>query len=256
MRPVICLQRCGLSALMGGKTEATTADVLYYFMMNAPTAYKRLMRAAKEAGTHGGDALATAELHLEAYGRQFDARANSGINGVTGIMEKADIPIEGLVYNFPPYKEDKKGKIRPVRGNGWGGARRGKAFESPDGDKRLPNQQERTLRGLLQACSLIHARLLALNAANSTRYSMQPAYQMKPKGILIRMGPLRILQFQSREGGHVLQPSRTCHRTWGIANQSALMQAARNGGAGVNASLIKRRVLRPWLNIVSTLTCH
>ncbi|CAI7838408.1 unnamed protein product, partial [Closterium sp. NIES-53] len=133
MRPVICLQRCGLSALMGGKTEATTADVLYYFMMNAPTAYKRLMRAAKEAGTHGGDALATAELHLEAYGRQFDARANSGINAVTGIVEKADCPIEGLVYNFPPYKEDKKGKIHPVRGNGWGGARRGKAFESVRG---------------------------------------------------------------------------------------------------------------------------
>ncbi|CAI5533645.1 unnamed protein product, partial [Closterium sp. Naga37s-1] len=129
MRPVICLQRCGLSALMGGENVATTADVLYYFMMNAPAACKRLMRAAKEAGANGANAVATAELHLESYGRQFDSRANDGVNAVTTIMGKADRELKGLVYDFPAYKEDHRGRLRPVAGNGWGGPRKGKAFE-------------------------------------------------------------------------------------------------------------------------------
>ncbi|GJP70607.1 hypothetical protein CLOP_g1525 [Closterium sp. NIES-67] len=50
MRAAVCFSRCGLSTLMPGEEEATTADLFYYFTVNVPKAWKRLMRAATEAG--------------------------------------------------------------------------------------------------------------------------------------------------------------------------------------------------------------
>ncbi|GJP74206.1 hypothetical protein CLOP_g4829 [Closterium sp. NIES-67] len=115
---------------MGGAKKATMADLLYFYIMNSYKAHQRLMRAGSKAGVNGGDARARAEQHLEAYGKLFDARAKHGPDSASKIIEQADRQLTGLTYNFPSYEVGTKGKLRPVQGCGWGGARRGKKYES------------------------------------------------------------------------------------------------------------------------------
>ncbi|GJP61185.1 hypothetical protein CLOP_g18375 [Closterium sp. NIES-67] len=115
---------------MGGAKKATMADLLYFYMMNPDKAHQRLMLAGYKAGVNGGDARAKAEQHLEAYGKLFDARAKHGLDSASKIIDQEDRQLTGLTYNFPSYEEGTKGKLRPVQGCGWGGARRGKKYES------------------------------------------------------------------------------------------------------------------------------